>query len=264
MFCRDITSSDSFTEMPLSAQALYFHLGLAADVSGFVTPKGTMRLINANVDDLKTLIAKQFVIPFDSGVVVITHWNMHNNIREDREAKTIYQTELKQLETKEGEYQLQEYSRSTPAQIRLDKVRLGKVSIAAVAAEKTKIQQIINYFFELKGWDNKGKDFYEKNRIIYGRFTRSAKDLIGLCDDDLEEAKLCIKKVADWAKSRDLDWSIETVFKKWYDLDQLKPKEKKPYYNGNRVFEICGKKFVLMPNGEKLQFAGSLKDIIYK
>jgi hypothetical protein len=129
MFCRDITNSDAFTEMPLSAQALYFHLGLAADVKGFITPKGTMRLINANVDDLKTLVAKQFVIPFDSGVVVITHWNVHNNIREDREAKTIYQKELAQIENCAGEYQLPDNSRRTPAQIRLDQIRLDQVRL---------------------------------------------------------------------------------------------------------------------------------------
>ena len=134
MFCRDITSSDAFTEMSLSAQALYFHLGLAADVSGFVTPKGTMRLINANTDDLRTLIAKQFVIPFESGVVVITHWNINNNIRETREAKSIYQKELKQLkEGSEGEYQLQDNSRSTPAQMSRDEMRREK-SVATTVA----------------------------------------------------------------------------------------------------------------------------------
>ncbi len=70
--------------------------------------------------------------------------------------------------------------------------------------------------------------------------------------------------MADWAGSRDLDWGIETVFKKWYDLDHLRPKEKKPHYRGNRVFKMNGKDYVLMPNGEKLEFAGDKKDFIYK
>jgi len=124
--------------------------------------------------------------------------------------------------------------------------------------------QLVNYFFELKGWANKDKDFYRKKKIIYARFTRPAKELVYLCDNDLEEAKFCLKKVAEWADSRELDWSIETVFKKWYDIDKLKPKEKKPYHEGNRAFQMSGKWFLLMPNGEKMEFAGNEKEFIYK
>lgn len=124
----------------------------------------------------------------------------------------------------------------------------------------TKIQEIVNYFFSLKEWATNGTG----GEKVYSRYTKPAKELLGLCDDDVLEAKNCIKKVADWAISRDLDWSIETVFKKWYDLDSLQPKEKKPYFQGNRVFEIAGRKYVLMPNGEKLQFAGNENDIVLK
>lgn len=195
MFCRDITSSDAFTEMALSAQALYFHLGLAADVSGFVTPKGTMRLINANVDDLKTLIAKQFVIPFDSGVVVITHWNMHNNIREDREAKTIYQKELKQLETKEGEYLLQENSRSTPAQIRLDEIRLDEISIAD---KKSAHSEIMKFYSDLV---NSKFGFKPKIDAADGKLLKSALAM-GLPD---------LKALIDWYLNSDKCRELENV-----------------------------------------------------
>lgn len=101
----------------------------------------------------------------------------------------------------------------------------------------TKLQDVINYFFELKGWANKDKQFYKKKEIIYSRFVRPAKDLLELCDNNLDDAKECIKKIADWANSRELDWGIETVFKKWYDLDLLKPKAKKPYYDNCRIFQ---------------------------
>lgn len=85
MFTNDITDSDLFIEMPLSAQALYFHLGLHADDEGFLSsPKRILRAVGCNEDDLKLLIAKGFVICFDSGIIVITHWNLHNNIRKDR------------------------------------------------------------------------------------------------------------------------------------------------------------------------------------
>lgn len=85
MFSRTITESDAFTEMSLSAQALYFHLGLNADDDGFVnSPKHVQRGIGAAEDDLAVLIAKRFLIPFDSGVVVIRHWKTNNYIRHDR------------------------------------------------------------------------------------------------------------------------------------------------------------------------------------
>jgi len=126
------------------------------------------------------------------------------------------------------------------------------------------VHSLVNYFFELKGWADKDKSFYQKRKIIYSRFTRPAKELLNLCEQDLEEAKQCLKKIADWADSRELGWGIETTFKKWYELDLLKPKEKKPYYENNRAFQMSGKWWVLMPNGEKKEFAGSEKDFIYK
>ena len=85
MFSRTITESDAFTDMPLSTQALYFHLGLNADDDGFVnSPKHVQRGIGAADDDMAVLIAKRFLIPFDSGVVVIRHWKTNNYIRHDR------------------------------------------------------------------------------------------------------------------------------------------------------------------------------------
>ena len=83
MFSPDITSSDAFLDMPASTQVLYFHLGMRADDDGFVTPKMVMRLLGSAEDDLKVLIAKRFILPFESGVVVIKHWLIHNLIRAD-------------------------------------------------------------------------------------------------------------------------------------------------------------------------------------
>ena len=97
MFSQQITDSDSFLDMPLSAQALWFHLGMKADDDGFVNnPKRIQRLIGANEDDLKLLIAKKFIIAFESGVVVIKHWKINNAIRSDRYTPTVY-TEEKAL-----------------------------------------------------------------------------------------------------------------------------------------------------------------------
>ena len=103
MFSPDITGTDIFTDMRLSAQALYFHLGLHADDDGFVgSPKQTARGIGASIKDIDTLIDNGFVIPFDDGVVVITHWRAQNSIRADRYTPTVYQNYYKLLEITEG------------------------------------------------------------------------------------------------------------------------------------------------------------------
>ena len=85
MFNVSVLDSDAFLDMPLSAQALYFHLNLRADDDGFIgNPKRIQRLVGASEDDLKLLIAKGFLIVFENGVVVVKHWRMHNTIRKDR------------------------------------------------------------------------------------------------------------------------------------------------------------------------------------
>lgn len=99
MFSKKITDTDSFLDMPLSAQALYFHLNMGADDEGFVdNVKKIQRSIGASNDDLKILIGKGFLIPFESRVVVIRHWRIHNYIQADRFQATIYQDEKEQLE----------------------------------------------------------------------------------------------------------------------------------------------------------------------
>ena len=108
MFAKTIIDSDAFLDMPLSTQALYFHLAMRADDEGFVNnPKKIQRMIGASEDDLKLLFAKKFVIPFESGVVVIKHWRIHNYIRADRLIRTVYKEERDLLSVKEnGAYTL--------------------------------------------------------------------------------------------------------------------------------------------------------------
>lgn len=108
MFSNTLTDSDSFLEMPLSTQALYFHLGMKTDDEGFVgNPKKTIRSVNCTEDDFQPLVTKGYVICFESGVVVITHWHIHNKIRKDRFKDTIYQDEKKHLTLSEsGVYSL--------------------------------------------------------------------------------------------------------------------------------------------------------------
>ena len=103
MFTMKIVDSDAFLDMPLSAQALYFHLNMRADDDGFISnPKKILRMIAGSEDDLKLLIAKRFVLVFENGVIVIKHWRMHNLLRKDRYNPTVYQEQLETLTIKEN------------------------------------------------------------------------------------------------------------------------------------------------------------------
>ena len=103
MFTQKIVDSDAFLDMPLSSQALYFHLNMRADDDGFVNnPKKIQRMIGASEDDLKLLVAKRFVLGFETGVIVIKHWRMHNLLRKDRYNPTQYQDEMALLDLKDN------------------------------------------------------------------------------------------------------------------------------------------------------------------
>ena len=108
MFAKTIIDSDAFLDMPLSAQALYFHLSMRADDDGFINnPKKIQRMVGASDDDCKLLVMKRFIIAFDSGVIVIKHWRIHNYIRNDRKKETNYTEEMALLTEKEnGAYSL--------------------------------------------------------------------------------------------------------------------------------------------------------------
>jgi len=134
--------------------------------------------------------------------------------------------------------------------------------------EETAIQEIVNHYFYSKGLTlEQIKGDAKKKKIIYSRFTRPAKQLLILAGS-AKKAKAAINKVAGWAKSRDLDYAIETVFKKWLELDKLKPKEivKKPYYQGNPMVwsETKRKWYVINEHGDWLEFAAKESDIEWR
>ena len=132
MFAKTIIDSDAFLDMPQSTQLLYFHLSMRADDDGFINnPKSIMRNTKCNEDDLKLLALKKFLIPFESGVVVIKHWKIHNYIAKDRYKETKYKEEKATLFLDENNaytnciqpvYELD-------TQVRLGKDRIGKESI---------------------------------------------------------------------------------------------------------------------------------------
>ena len=104
MFDKSIIDTDRFTDMPMSTKALYFLLGMEADDFGFVSPKRIMRMHGGTDDDVKILVAKNFVIPFESGVLVITDWNKHNWLDKRHIKPTEYQEELKSLRLVDKKY----------------------------------------------------------------------------------------------------------------------------------------------------------------
>ena len=147
MFAKTIIDSDAFLEMPVTSQLLYFHLSMRADDDGFVNkPKSLMRMVGCHDDDLKLLFVKKFLIPFESGVVVIKHWKIHNYIRKDTYTETKYKEEKATLEldensayrlTEENPLQLRDESVDEPlTQVRLGKVSTGKDSVGKVIEEE--------------------------------------------------------------------------------------------------------------------------------
>ena len=129
MFAKTIVTSDAFLDMPLSARCLYFTLGMLADDDGFVNnPKSIMRQVGASQDDLNLLLAKRFILAFDSGVIVIKHWRIHNYIQKDRYKESKYLEEKASLMIDEkGAYTecIQDvYKMDT--QVRLGKDSIGK------------------------------------------------------------------------------------------------------------------------------------------
>lgn len=137
MFAKTIIDSDAFLEMPATAQLLYFHLSMRADDDGFINkPKAIMRICGCKDDDIRLLFAKKFVIPFESGIVVIKHWKIHNYIRKDTYTETKYKEEKSLLELDDNNAYRESVTDSlqlrdglvegTATQDRLGKDRIGK------------------------------------------------------------------------------------------------------------------------------------------
>jgi len=147
-------------------------------------------------------------------------------------------------------------------------IKKGKIKYYEELKEKTAIRSIITHYFKSKNVSlEELKKNAKKRKIIYSRFTKPAKQLLEL-SGSVEKAKEAIDKVANWANSRNLDYAIETVFKKWLELDRLKPKEivKKPFYKNNPMVwsETKKKWFVISPQGEWLEFAGKNDEIEWR
>ncbi|QUI24895.1 DnaD domain protein [Vallitalea pronyensis] len=183
MFAKTIIDSDAFLDMPLSTQALYFHLSMRADDDGFLNnPLKIMRVIGCNKNDFDLLVGKKFIITFDKGVIVIKHWKIHNYIRKDRYKETIHKEEKSLLAEKEnGSYTLMstigiplsnQADTQMETQYRLGKDRLGKDRLEVVVdieeQEQNELKKVVKSY-----QDNLGMI----NPIIYEKLIDYLKDV---------------------------------------------------------------------------------------
>lgn len=155
MFSLSVVDTDQFLEMPLSSRLLYYELGMRADDDGFVSNwKKILAFTGLKEDDLKVLIAKQFIIPFESGVIVIRHWRLNNYLQKDRTKPTIYLDELKKLDVDDNNV----YNLYTNCIHSIDKNRLDKNSID---------KNIYGEFKNVKLTDEEYKKLKEANLLPY-------------------------------------------------------------------------------------------------
>lgn len=242
MFNKKITETDLFLDMPMSAQCLYFHLNMSADDDGFIgNVKTVKRMIGASDDDLKLLMAKEFIIPFESGVVVIKDWKIHNYIRSDRYAETVYIDEKKQLSVSDNG----RYAIGVPnfipnvipmvdgwdTQVRLGKDRLGKGKkeiLSGDAEPSIPFSEIISYLNEKTERSFKSVESHKKN--IRARWNE------GYRLDDFK--KVIDNKCADWMQDDKMNKYLQpsTLFGTKFDqyLNQLptKPRKEPESYGG--------------------------------
>lgn len=179
MFAKTIIDSDAFLDMPLSAQALYFHLSMRADDDGFINkPKSIMRTCGCKDDDIKILFAKKFVIPFESGIVVIKHWKIHNYIRKDAYVETKYKEEKALLTLDENSaYRLDDGSHCNEPVTGSLQVRDGFVTEPLQVRNSLLTQDRL-------GKDSVGKDNIESAQKREARFAPpSLEDVKAYCSE---------------------------------------------------------------------------------
>ena len=237
MFSKKIVDSDAFMDMPLSTQALYLHLAVRADDDGFIgNPKKIARMIGANDDDYKVLLAKRFILQFPNGICVIKHWLIHNYIQNDRYKETQYLDEKKLLQIKDNKAYTEcihnVSSLETQVRVRLGKVRkentLQPKTVALVVPKKKEIQNpntpidnwaeylnqmdesnnrginIIAHYFREKGL------FFEttgKASSAIKRHLRASQQLSPFTDEEISKA------TKEAQKQYPELWTIETLIK---------------------------------------------------
>jgi len=218
MFSPEIVGSEEFKTMPMSSQALYFHLGMDADDDGFIQPKLLMRAIGFTDDDLKVLLAKRFLLQFGNGVVAIKHWLIHNMIRSDRYKPTRYVEEKNSLFIKENKA----YTDRQPNGNQMaPQVRLGEVSKGNTS--EIKISQIIEITPEEEKEPRKRQDTaYREIFDLWGKYPlswRTNRSMIQAAKNLLaSRSRQDLVDALDFAKKHANDGFCPQILSPW-DLD---------------------------------------------
>ena len=233
MFAKTIIDSDAFLDMPLSTQALYFHLSMRADDDGFINnPNKIQRMIGGSSDDLKLLLIKKFLIQFENGVVVIKHWKIHNYIQNDRYKETLYQEEKSKLFVKDNKsYTLKPTSQKLiknkivdiiennsmdtvcihdvsieDTQVRLGKDRLDKLSLGedkSTSMDADYINFFNSNFHLISVYEKETLDSYHQDGITNEAITLALRKAI---EADVRNIKYVKKILDNW-----LAHNIKTV-----------------------------------------------------
>ena len=224
MFAKTIIDSDAFLDMPVTARLLYYDLSMRADDEGFVnSPKKIMRMIGASEDDLRILAGRKFIIPFESGIVVIKHWKIHNYIRKDMFHKTKYQDEKSMLMLDENNaYSISvtdslqtcdDIVTNSSTQVRIGKDRLGKDRLEDIEPSETA---------PTPAKEQKHK-FGEYNHV---RLTDKEYDNLKN-DYGLDETKEAIKYLDEYIEMKGTKYTSHYMALRKWVFDAVKEKKKK-------------------------------------
>lgn len=253
MFSKTIIDSDAFLDMPQSSQLLYFHLAMRADDDGFINnPKSIMRNVKCNEDDLKLLIVKKFLIPFESGVVVIKHWRIHNYIRSDRYKETKYKEEKASLGLDENNaytqskndlvdkmdtngipvvYQMDTQYGDTQDRLSKDRLELNNINNVQKDTSKADARELFEKLWKLYPV-KKGK----------GQVSDTAKiRLLKIGEEELlraiERYKTELEKDADWRKPQNGSTFFNSGYVDYLDENYVPGKKDKPKNKNNNFKE---------------------------
>ena len=243
MFSIDVTETDTFLEMPLTAQALYFHLAMRGDDDGFVSnPRSIMRVTGCNENDLKTLAESGYIITFRSGVIVISDWKVNNYLRGDRYKPTTFQNELSMLtETANKRYILGSDGQrstvgipngnqlSTQYSIGENRAVVDAATTATAPRTDSDLAEIVQHFQE-----------------VIGDFPRSALDKLQRYRDSIPAEVICLA-FDEAAESGHRSWKYANgILKSWQadgvrtlgDVEARREARKKPDQQQERKWEV--------------------------
>ena len=230
MFSLSVVDTDWFLDLPLSSQALYFHLNMRADDDGFVdSPKSIMRKIGANANDYQILVAKRFILEFESGVLVFKHWRMHNTIQRDRYKPTRFQDEYNQIQEKENKIYTEKENGNTmetlciPSNISISKSKTNnKINSNDInIIYKQEHIDLLNY------WNEKDIIKHKMNKNISEQIEKALKD------NSIYEIKLYIDRYNEVIKDKNYFFST-----RWTLVEFLKQK------NAMNDFKDDGSKWI--------------------